>query len=191
MKQWELIEELLKSPGAFYSAELSSKVALEGFDKRRREYKHLGWIYVARNPCFVDAVFKIGQTQVSPSKRIEQLSASTSVYRKFELVYFVHVSDNLAAEGYVHQLLKDFRLNPRKEFFNAPIMTVVKALDEAGNLLQIPMGKTLRAGMLPPALEKRIISCPGCKKQSRVPLVGIDITVTCVVCNTPYKVTSE
>ncbi|MXZ16946.1 MAG: GIY-YIG nuclease family protein [Rhodothermaceae bacterium] len=191
MKQWELIEVLLNSPGAFHLAELSSKNSLKRFDKRRREYKRLGWIYVARNPCFADAAFKIGQTRISPSERIEALSASTSVYRKFELVYFVHVSDHLEAEGYVHQLLKDFRLNPRKEFFNAPIMTVVKALDEAGSLLQIPMGKTSRAGMLPPALEKRIISCPGCKKQSRVPLLGIDITVTCVACTVPYKIMSE
>lgn len=191
MKQWELVEAFLNSPGAFYSSELSSKIALEGFDKRRREYKQLGWVYVARNPCFADAVFKIGQTQVSPSERIETLSASTSVYSRFDLVYFVHVSDHLAAEGYVHQILKDFRVNPRKEFFNAPIMTVVKALDEVGNLWQIPMGKTPRAGTLPPALKKRIISCPKCTKKNRLPLLGIDITVTCVACTSPYKITSE
>ena len=66
---------------------------LNSFDKRRREYKRLGWVYVARNPCFADPVFKVGQTKVSPVSRVDKLSGSTSVYRPFELVYFVHVSD--------------------------------------------------------------------------------------------------
>ena len=119
-------------------------MTLEGFDKRRREHKYLGWVYVAQNSCFADKVFKIGQTQTSPSERMDTLSASTSVYKKFDLVYFVHVSEHLAAEKYVHQTLKDFRLNPGKEFFNAPLMTIVKTVDEAGDLFQIPLGRTQR-----------------------------------------------
>ncbi len=119
---------------------------------------------------------------------MDTLSASISVYKKFDLVYFVHVSEHLAAEKYVHQTLNDFRLNPGKEFFNAPLMTIVKTLDEAGNLFQIPLGKTHRSGILPPALEKQIVSCPNCKMKSRVPLLGIGITVTCTACNAPYKV---
>jgi len=67
-------------------------------------------------------------------------------------------------------------------------MTIVKTLDEAGNLFQTPLVKTQHAGMLPPALEKQIVSCPKCKKKSRVPLLGIGITVTCTACNAPYKV---
>jgi len=163
-------------------------MSLEGFDKRRREYKHLGWVYVAQNSSFVDKAFKIGQTRISPSERIGVLSASTSVYRNFNLVYFVHVSHHLDAEAYVHQTLKEFRLNPGKEFFNAPLMTIVKTLDEVGNLFQIPLGKTIHAGTLSPALEKQLVLCPRCKKKSRVPLLGIDVTVTCATCNSTYKV---
>ncbi|MCY4171901.1 MAG: GIY-YIG nuclease family protein [Bacteroidetes bacterium] len=103
----------------------------------------------------------------------------------------MHVSEHLAAEKYVHQTLKDFRLNPGKEFFNAPLMTIVKTLDEAGNIFQIPLGKTQHAGMLPPALEKQIVPCPRCKMKSRVPLLGIDISVTCRACNAPYKVIND
>ena len=69
-----------------------SIIALDSFDKRRREYKRVGWIYAARNPSFVDPVFKIGQSKVSPVVRVDQLSNS-SVYRPFELVYWVHVGD--------------------------------------------------------------------------------------------------
>ncbi|MCY4674952.1 MAG: GIY-YIG nuclease family protein [Bacteroidetes bacterium] len=188
MRDEGLTEEIINSRGAFHLAEALSSLNLKSFDKRRREYKHLGWVYVAWNPCFVDTVFKIGQTRVSPSERIEGLSTSTSVYQNFRLAYFVHVSNRLKAEKYVHQTMKDSRLNPGKEFFNAPIMNVVKVLDKAGSLWQIPAGKTPRAGYLPPALDKQIISCPRCKKKSRVPLLGIDITVNCPACSTPYKV---
>ena len=34
---------------------------LDSFDKRRREYKRLGWVYAALNRCFADPVFKVGQ----------------------------------------------------------------------------------------------------------------------------------
>jgi len=46
----------LGASGKFHSAELVSKLSLEGFDKRRREYKHLGWVYVAQNSSFADKV---------------------------------------------------------------------------------------------------------------------------------------
>ena len=96
---------------------MQSIVRLSAFDKRRREYKRLGWVYVARNPYFADPVFKVGQTKVSPVTRVEKLSSSTSVYRPFELVYFVHVSDRDLAEAHVHQALAASRINPAKEFF--------------------------------------------------------------------------
>ncbi|WP_419160878.1 GIY-YIG nuclease family protein [Candidatus Palauibacter sp.] len=91
---------------------MQSIMALKSFDKRRREYKRVGWIYAARNPSFVDPVFKIGQSKVSPAVRVHQLSSSTSVYRPFELVYWVHVSDRDRAEGHAHQLLQEHRVNP-------------------------------------------------------------------------------
>ena len=92
-----------------------------------------GWVYAARNDCFADPVFKVGQTKVSPVMRVERLSSSTSVYRPFQLVYFVHVSDRDQAEGHVHQALAASRVNPAKEFFAAPVMTVIRALDEAAD----------------------------------------------------------
>lgn len=71
---------------------------------------------------------------MSPSERIAQLGASTSVYRnrKFELAYFVHVSDHLKAERFVHHTLQSSRLNSGNEFFGASIMSVVKVLDKTG-----------------------------------------------------------
>ena len=137
---------------------MQSIVMLDAFDKRYREYKSLGWVYVARNQCFADPVFKVGQTKVSPVTRVEQLSSSTSVYRRFELVYFVHVSDRGRAEGHVHQALAASRINPAKEFFEVPVMTVVRALDDAANFWRIPLGRTPRSGFLEPALKPRVVS---------------------------------
>lgn len=159
---------------------------LRSFDRRRREYKRLGWVYAVRNPCFADPVFKVGQTGDSPNKRVEALSLSTSVYRPFELVYLIHVSDRIEAEVFVHNALISFRVNPRKEFFKVPLMHLIKALDEAASLWQIPLGKTQRAGFLPPLLQKRIVKCPHCDSKNRLPQILTKITVTCSACREPH-----
>ena len=129
---------------------LRSIAALDGFDKRRREYKRVGWLYAARNSCFADPVFKVGQTKVSPVVRVDRLSGSTSVYRPFQLVYWVHVSNRDLAEGFAHEILRESRVNPSKEFFNASVVEVARALDQAAAHYAIPLGRTPRAGFLPP-----------------------------------------
>lgn len=170
---------------------MRSIVALDGFDKRYREYKRLGWVYVARNPCFAEPVFKIGQTKVSPVMRVERLSSSTSVYRSFELVYFVHVSDRDQAEGHVHQALAASRVNPSKEFFLAPLMTVVRALDEAASHWPIQLGRTARAGFLEPALTPRVVACDHCGGRIRVPRLLVNVRVNCSHCSGGFEVASD
>ena len=175
----------------YSSPELLSITILDSLDKRRREYKRLGWIYAARNRSFVDPVYKIGQTKISPSDRIKQLSASTSVYRAFELVYFVHVSDRDAAEGYAHQALKDSRVNHGKEFFEAPVKTVVKVLDEAAQRWPIQRGRTLLSGFVEPALGKRVVPCPRCESRYRLPQLLVNISVTCSACGERHEVVAD
>ena len=170
---------------------MQSIVMLDSFDKRRREYKRLGWVYAARNPCFADAVFKVGQTRVSPVSRVEKLSGSTSVYRPFQLVYFVHVSDRDLAESHVHQALASTRINPAKEFFAAPLMTVVRALDDAAGHWRIPLGRTPRAGFLEPALKPRAVACQQCGRKTKVPRLLISIRVSCGHCSARFELTSD
>lgn len=170
---------------------MRSIVALNSFDKRRREYKRLGWVYVARNPCFVDPVFKVGQTKISPVSRVEKLSGSTSVYRRFELVYFVHVSDRDRAEGHVHVALAASRINPAKEFFSAPLMTVVRAVDDAANHWRIPLGRTSRSGFLEPALTPRVVACRQCGGKTRVPRLLISVRVSCGRCSARFEVVPD
>lgn len=170
---------------------MQSAMLVAGLDKRRREYKHAGWVYAARNPCFVDAVFKIGQTKASPTQRVEKLSASTSVYRKFQLVYFIHVSDRTQAEGYVHHILGASRINPSKEFFKAPLMKVVAALDEAGWRWRIQRGRSMRAGFWEPALQPRAITCRRCGGKISAPRLLIEVRATCKRCSASFKVPSD
>ncbi|MCY4400555.1 MAG: GIY-YIG nuclease family protein [Gemmatimonadetes bacterium] len=170
---------------------MQSIVWLDAFDKRRREYKRLGWVYVARNPCFAEPVFKVGQTKVSPVVRVERLSSSTSVYRPFQLVYFVHVSDRDRAEGHVHQALAASRVNPAKEFFEVPIMTVVQALDQAANYWPIQLGRTPRSGYLEPALKPRVVACQQCGGRTKVPRLLISVHVTCKHCSAGFELASD
>lgn len=170
---------------------MQSIVMLNAFDKRRREYKRLGWVYVARNQCFVDPVFKVGQTKVSPVMRVEGLSSSTSVYRPFELLYFVHVSDRDQAEGHVHHVLGASRVNPAKEFFAAPLMTVVRTLDDAASHWRIPLGRTPRSGFLEPALIPRVVACRQCGGKTKVPRLLISVRVSCKHCSARFDLASD
>lgn len=165
-----------------FSPLMQSIMALRGFDKRRREYRGVGWIYAARNSCFVDPVFKIGQSKVSPVVRVNRLSGSTAVYRPFELVYWVHVSDRDLAEGYAHELLRQYRVNPGREFFAAPVVEVARALDQAAASFPIPLGRTPRAGYLGPGLAPIVVRCSRCGTANRTPRLLVSIRITCGNC---------
>lgn len=164
-----------------YGPLMQSMMTLHTFDKRRREYKRLGWIYAARNPCLADPVFKVGQSKVSPVRRMDQLSNS-SVYRPFELVYWVHVSDHDLAEGYAHQLLDQYRVNPAREFFQASVMDVAQALDHAAAHFPIPLGRTARSGFLRPGLAPITVRCSRCGTANRAPRLLVSIRISCGAC---------
>ena len=143
---------------------MQSIVMLNAFDKRRR---------------------------VSPVTRVGQLSSSTSVYRPFELVYFVHVSDRDQAEGHVHHVLAASRVNNAKEFFDAPLATVIRALDAAASYWQIPLGRTPRSGFLEPALKPRVFMCHHCGRKTKVPRLLISVRVSCKRCSARFELASD
>lgn len=165
-----------------------SFAVIASLDRRRREYKRVGWIYACRNKSFTDSVFKIGQSSRPPYERVAELSASTSVYREFQLVYFVHVSDRDFAEVQTHRTLQKYRVNPSKEFFQAALPEIVRAMDSAASMCPIPLGKTTRAGFLQQPLTPLIIYCTGCGAQNRIANVLVEINITCGTCNARVKV---
>ncbi len=167
---------------------IGSFAAIASFDRRRREYRRLGWIYACRNRSFTDPVFKIGQSSRPPHVRIAELSSSSAVYRDFQLVYFVHVSDRDPAEGQAHLALQGYRVNPNKEFFQAPLPEIVHAMDAAASMFPVQLGKTSRAGFLPQPLQPRHFSCPHCGAQNRLANVLIEIRISCGSCGERLEV---
>ena len=151
----------------------------------------MGWLYACSNSSFVDPVFKIGQSSRPPDARVSELSGSSSVYRDFQLVYFVHVSNRDLAEGRTHSALGEYRVNPGKEFFRAPLPVIVKAMDTAASALPVALGKTPRAGFLAQPLQPRLVRCPRCGSENRVPNVRTEIRVMCGSCTEPLDIPSD
>ena len=168
---------------------MASFAEIDSLDRRRREYKRVGWIYACRNSSFADPVFKIGQSSRPPAERVSELSASTSVYREFQLVYFVHVANRDVAEGRTHLVLQEYRVNPNKEFFQATLPEIVRAMDSAASMCPIPLGKTPRAGFLAQPLMPHVISCTCCRAKNRIANVLVEILITCGTCNAQIEVT--
>jgi hypothetical protein len=75
-----------------------------------------GFVYMLANnamPCY----YKIGKTSKSPHRRAAELSATTSVPDRFNVVCYVEVEDANEAERRLHDFLADFRPNFEREFF--------------------------------------------------------------------------
>lgn len=98
--------------------------------------ENAGFIYILRNPSFGKNVFKIGLTRDNVDERANQLS-KTSVPDKFYNAQEWSVKDCVKAEKIIHEKLKNYRTDPRREFFtidyNKAIMTIKEVIDEINN----------------------------------------------------------
>ena len=91
--------------------------------------KDSGFIYILRNPTMGLNIFKIGLTRNEVEERIKQLS-KTSVPDKFYKAQEWNVKNCVKAEKEIHDLLENFRIDPRREFFDidydAAVGTITK-----------------------------------------------------------------
>lgn len=78
--------------------------------------ENAGYIYILRNPTMGENIFKIGLTRNEVAERVKQLS-KTSVPDKFYKSQEWQVKDCIKAEKEIHKLLNDYRVDPRREFF--------------------------------------------------------------------------
>ena len=90
------------------------------------------------------------------------------------------------AEGQAHIALQEYRVNPNKEFFRAPLLAVVQALDRVANQLPVPLGRTAKAGLLAQPLVPTVKRYASCGTENRIPQVLIPIRVKCGAC--PNKI---
>lgn len=88
-----------------------------------------GFIYVLANSAMPDMV-KVGKTNRHPKDRAGELSAATGLPMPFIVVYEQLFSDCTEAEQFIHTYLanKGFRITNNREFFNAPVNEVVRAI---------------------------------------------------------------
>ena len=151
-------------------------------DRRFKGNKRVGWIYVMRNPVFKDNVYKVGQSSRPPDLRAVELSSSTSIYGDFQLLYFVHVEDRLTAENLVHKELAKYRKSEGKEFFEAPLSTIIMSLDRVAH--QFPIySKYARGGLiLDQPFEEQVVECRMCGQSHRAKILLVPATGKCRLC---------
>lgn len=92
----------------------------------------VGWLYVLANSSMPGLV-KVGKTTRKPGDRSSELSSVTGVPTPFIVVYEQLFESCDDAELFVHTFLerKGFRVASNREFFNAPINDVIRAIAEA------------------------------------------------------------
>jgi len=158
---------------------------IRSLDKRRSEYRHVGWVYILRNRAFRAALLKIGQSRRPPMLRALELGAATAVPQDFEVVYFVHVSDRHRGEQCVHTTLASYRAAPGKEFFSAPLTLAVEALNRVAEQMPVIIGTGRYARVLPQFFEPLALTCPACGTSNRVVPLAIPVVAKCRSCGKP------
>lgn len=99
-------------------------------EKKRKRFKgeNSGYIYAVRNSSMEDNIFKVGRTERDVEIRKKELS-NTSVPDKFHTMNEWEVYDCILAEKQIHDLLDEFRIDPRREFFKVPFEKIVEAVE--------------------------------------------------------------
>lgn len=87
-----------------------------------------GIIYIMRCDAHVANLYKVGYTTKSAEDRAYQLSKSTATPRPFKVIDAIEVQDVRYAEKVIHDELADYRLEKKREFFQAPLQLIQKRL---------------------------------------------------------------
>ncbi|MEY0302593.1 GIY-YIG nuclease family protein [Providencia manganoxydans] len=106
------------------------------------EYSPKGWVYVLSNEAMPN-IFKVGLTTTHPKKRARELSSSTGVPEKFEIVK-AFISENPAKdEAAIHKELARYRVNEGREFFKCPLKKILSVCERI-----IPDGSAVKVNDL-------------------------------------------
>lgn len=86
------------------------------------------WVYILSNPDLPKTHLKIGYTKNTPEERAKQISRATGVPQDFKVEWAYKCFNGEIIERSVHNKLKDYRINKKKEFFHID-------LEEAKNVI--------------------------------------------------------
>ncbi|GJH12624.1 hypothetical protein CBA19CS22_11645 [Caballeronia novacaledonica] len=96
-----------------------------------------GFVYVLANSA-MEGLVKVGKTTRAPNQLAAELSKSTGLPSAFIVVYEQLFHDCHETETFVRELLerRGFRTSPNREFFNAPVHEVVRAVCTAPGAIE-------------------------------------------------------
>lgn len=110
----------------------TDELVVENKEKQYFVSENAGFIYILRNPTMESNIFKIGLTTKTVDERAQQLS-KTSVPDRFYKMNEWNVKDCHRAEKEIHQILKDNRIDPKREFFRIDIDKAINVISEVIN----------------------------------------------------------
>lgn len=114
-----------------------------------------GVVYVLANQ-YMPGLLKIGQTTRDPETRAREISRSTGVPDKFEIIYDEIVSDVDGAESEIHAKLAATRVNQLREFFRVDIRTAIKIVQQVCRSFAVDEDAEAESVEILPHLEKRM-----------------------------------
>lgn len=88
-------------------------------------------VYVLANPSFPDFI-KIGRCK-DIDQRLSSLSSNTALPLPFQCVFACTVEDPKTVEKTLHRTFREYRVNPRREFFRMspePVIELLKLLSK-------------------------------------------------------------
>lgn len=111
----------------------------EDFVIRKEEHNIVGpdpgTIYVMRSEAHTNQLFKIGLSRRDVTIRAAELNAATGVPLPLSVLLDWEVADCATVEAMVHERLARYRINRRREFFRAPISTIIKTIEDVITLV--------------------------------------------------------
>lgn len=92
--------------------------------------KNEGYIYILQSAAHQSDTFKVGRTTRTPEARANELSRETGSPSRFLVLKEWDVLDCVEAEELIHQKLAQYRVNPKREFFQAPYKVIFAVVEE-------------------------------------------------------------
>ena len=160
----------------------NSFMQLAQLDRRYRENRDIGWVYIMRNRAFREPLLKIGKSSRPPMQRAAELGKETAAPEGFDLVYFIHARDHHSAEAQAHRELASYRKSKSKEFFTAPLPLAVRTLDQIAAQWPVLVGPQRARVELPQPFEVVRFECPHCFAPNRIRQLLVSVTVRCGAC---------
>ena len=118
-----------------------------------------GYVSVLLNSAH-PGLYKIGFTTDAVETRVESLSGATGVLAPFQIEYWRLTLRANEIERAIHEMFKAKRLNPRREFFEANLDTIIEEIEK----LVVDPSLSFRRTPPRPKVAARI-TCKKCGRQ--------------------------